>query len=103
MKANAPNQNGNGGDESSVDGEGHSLNILDGDLQTVNIPEQKTFLDDQFVDCVYKLKEAFDWFENYLEMMDKARKALEKFAMEQAEMASNADKASASSGRRKRV
>ena len=45
----------------------------------------------------------FDWFENYLEMMDKARKALEKFAMEQAEMASNADKASASSGRKKRV
>ena len=33
MKANAPNQNGNGGDESSVNGEGHSLNILDGDLQ----------------------------------------------------------------------
>ena len=49
-------------------------------------------MDDQFVDCVYKLKDALDWFENYLEMMDKARKALEKFAMEQAELASNADK-----------
>ena len=56
MKANIPNETGNGGDESSVNGEGHNLNILDGDLQTVNIPEQKTFLDDQFVDCVYKLE-----------------------------------------------
>ena len=51
---------------------------------------------------MFKLKDAFDWFENYLEMMDKGKKALEKFAMEQAEMASNADKASATSGRRKK-
>ena len=62
MKANIPNETGNGGDENSVDGEGQGLNILDRDLETVKIPEQKTFLDDQFVDCVYKLKEAFDWF-----------------------------------------
>ena len=102
MKANVPNPNGIDDAGNNVDGEDHDLDILNGDIETVNIPEQKTFLDEQFVDCVYKLKDALDWFENYLEMMDKARKAMEKFAMEQAELASNADKVSATSGRRKK-